>query len=316
MVITDHGQVVEPVDKTVDGQLDGHFGGADSGLYLVAESIDCGGKGAVISAIKDWLVSKGKTVVDLRLLWPSGDKDKVPPGHDNPLAALYRTDNVIPEYAKLKGYYKEITGNKIDAIVTCEPTWSNVGLAIRRKIIHELEGMGYNAKDTAQAYADDRQELISRLILPAIRDSVDVFCERNFCSSIVYQSSMDDSADVESIMSLEGNRFAAGNAPRLYIICDVSAETAMERKASRVKQDQCRFEVLPFQKKVAGKYASVWLKEMLNSHGSMVVYVNTEKPTRPEDTAAAALSIIRKFRSGTLKDGQKFNYGMKAGEDR
>lgn len=281
-----------------------------SGLYLVAESIDCGGKGSIISAIKESLVKSGKTVIDLRLLWPSGDKDKEPPGHDNPLATLYGTDNIIPQYAKLKEYYKELTGRKIDAIITCEPTWSNVGLAIRKKIVHELEGRNYTAKDTAQAYADDREELISKLTLPAINDGVDVYCERNFCSSIVYQSSMDNTADVESIMKLKGNMLAAENGPHLYIICDIRAETAMERKASREKQDECKFEVLPFQKRIAEKYGSSWLKEILNSHGSMVVYVNTDKPTLPEDTSSASLSIVTLFKSGRLKDGQKFNYDI------
>ena len=282
----------------------------ESGLYLVAESIDCGGKGSIINAIKKSEEDSGKLVLDLRFLWPSDEPDKIPPGNSNVLSALYRTDDVIPEYTKLKRYFQEISNRKIDSIILCEPTWANVGLAIRKKIVHEIKGKGYSAKDTAQAYADDRKELISKLINPAIKDCVDIYCERNFCSSVVYQSSMDDTADVTSIMKLEGNVFSAKNSPHLYIICDVSAETAMKRKATRLKQDECKFEVLPFQQRIAEKYRSEWLKDMLSSNGSMVVYVNTDKPTTLEDTTSTAIDIVRMFKSGTLKDRQKFNYDV------
>jgi thymidylate kinase len=282
-----------------------------TGLYLVAESIDCGGKGSIISAIKKKSIGSGKLVLDLRLLWPSDEEGKIPPGHDNPLYALYETDNVIPEYEKLKEYYLKMTGRRIDTIFTCEPTWANYGLLIRKKAVHEVLGKNYTAEDTAKLYAPDRHELISKLILPAVLDGVDVYCERNFCSSIVYQSSMDDVLTVEQILALEGNAYATRNSPHLYIICDVSAETAMERKAIRKKQDACKFEVLPFQKRIAEKYKSLWLRELLNSHGSIVAYVNTEKPTTPEDTVSAALSVVELFKSGKLQNSHKVNYDIK-----
>ncbi len=278
-----------------------------SGLYLVAESIDCGGKGAIINAIKESEISSGKSVVDLRLLWPSDEEDKIHAGSNNILSVIYGTDDIIPDYEKLK--LKCLSeGNAIDTIITCEPTWANIGLKIRKKIIHEVKGLDYTAKDAADAYAEDRRELISKLVRPAILDGVDVFCERNYCSSIVYQSSMDNPLSVDDIVALEGNAYAIGNAPHLYVICDIGADTAMERKALRKKDDKCKFEVPEFQRRIEGKYRSPWLKSLLTSHGSMVVYVNTEKPTKKEETVKAALDILDKFRSGSLKDGEKFNF--------
>ncbi|MBW2971714.1 hypothetical protein KY359_01635 [Candidatus Woesearchaeota archaeon] len=282
-----------------------------TGLYLVAESIDCGGKGSIVSAIKKSERQAGRSIVDLRLLWPSNEEGRIPDGDDNPLSAIYGTNDIIPDYLKLKRHYEKVTGRGIDVIFTCEPTWARTGLKIRNKLIHEVKGLDYTARDAAEAYAEDRQELISKLIRPAILDGVDVYCERNFCSSVVYQSSMDNPLTVEQILALEGNVYAAENAPHLYVICDVSAGTAMERKSERDKKDCCKFETLEFQGRIEGKYRAEWLRKLLESHGSMVVYVNTEKPTRPADTIAASLSLVRMFKAGRLEPGQKFNYDIK-----
>jgi len=286
-----------------------------SGLYLVAESIDCGGKGTVINTIKDSELNSKKVVLDLRLLWPSDEENKVPVGDRNPLSVIYGTDDVIPEYEKIKKLFAG-AGKTIDTIITCEPTWANVGLKIRRKIIHEVKGLDYTAKDAADAYAEDRKELISKLIRPAILDGVDVYCERNFCSSVVYQSSMDNPLSISEILALEGNVYATSNSPHLYIICDISADTAMERKALRKKDDQCKFEVPEFQRRIEGKYRSSPLKGILNSLGSIVVYVNTDKPATQEDTARAAISIVKAFKDLNLKDGEKFNYDIEKDEQK
>ncbi|NQU79797.1 hypothetical protein HQ545_08580 [Candidatus Woesearchaeota archaeon] len=276
-----------------------------TGLYLVAESIDFGGKGTIINTIKNSCVDKN--FIDLRLLWPSDEPDKIPAAKGNTLFDKYGTDDVIPKYEDLKQEFMK-QGRSLNTIFTCEPTWAKTGLKIRKKAIHETLGRKYTARETAELYAEDRQKLISKLIRPAILDGVDVFCERNFCSSIVYQSSMDNPLTVEEITSLESNKYAMRNAPHLYIICDVSADTAIKRKAGREKDDHCKFEVPEFLTRIEDRYRSEELKKMLNSHGSKVVYVNTDKPTTPEDTARAAIDILNLFRLGELKDGQRINY--------
>jgi thymidylate kinase len=283
---------------------------ASSGLYMVAESIDYGGKGSIINAIKKAEIEAGKTIIDLRILWPSDEDAKIPHGEGNILSAVYGSDDVIPEYSKLKEHMLDKIGKRIDSIFTCEPTWARVGLKIRKKLIHEIKGKEFTAKDVAEAYAEDRQKLVSRLILPAIQDGVDIYCERNFCSSVVYQSSMDNPLSIDEVMAIPGNAFCAENAPHLYIICDLSAETAMERKNSNVRQkdDKCMFEVPEFLRRIEGKYRSGELKALLNSHGSMVAYVNTDKPTEASDTISAALKIRESFMEGNLSDGKKFNY--------
>ncbi|MFH1064852.1 MAG: hypothetical protein V1729_07240 [Candidatus Woesearchaeota archaeon] len=280
----------------------------DSGLYLVAESIDCGGKGSIINAIKKKLLAEGDGFLDMRLLWPSDEEGKIPAEVGNSLYDIYGTDDIIPDYNMLKERYLHENGAPLKTLFVCEPTWARIGLKIRKKIIHEVKGIGYTAKDAAEAYAEDRHELISKLIRPAILDGIDVYCERNFCSSVVYQSSMDNPLSVDDIMRMQGNSYAAENSPHLYVICDLSADTAMERKAQRVKDDQCKFEVPEFQRRIEGKYRSEWLKALLNSYGSMIVYVNTDRPTSHEDTVSAALKVLEMFKEGKLSDGQKFNY--------
>jgi thymidylate kinase len=278
-----------------------------SGLYLVAESIDCGGKGTIVDAIKAHLRSEGKTFIDFRELWPKDDSpaelNKI-----NMLSLIYGTTNVIPEFQTFSGYF-DIARKPLDAIFICEPTFANTGLLIRTKKTHNVYGRHVTAKETAGLYADDRHELLPKLILPALEAGIDVFCERNVCSSIVYQSSMDDALSVDYILGREGNVFALKHSPDVYVICDLSADTAMERKNARTeKQDNCRFEVPEFQRRIEQKYRSDWLRGLLEGYGSKVVYVNTDRPTTLDDTRRAAVDVLLRYRKGVLVSGERFNF--------
>ncbi|MBT6519595.1 hypothetical protein HOK51_07135 [Candidatus Woesearchaeota archaeon] len=208
------------------------------------------------------------------------------------LTRLYGTNNVIPYYDHLK---QEV--GKLDLLVVCEPTWANVGLKIRNKIIHEIEGKDFSAADTAEAYALDRQELLLNLVLPAIYDNVDVGSERNVCSSITYQSTMDSAIlGVNQVLDYPGNVLAMKNSPDLYMICKISAATAMKRLAMREKKDEAKFEKLDFLGLLQEKYESEWLKDMLEQNGSMVAYVNTDEPKTVEDSIFQSVHILDTYK--------------------
>jgi thymidylate kinase len=243
-------------------------------------------------------------VVDLRDLWPV--KGSKTPPEKNLLYYLYGRNDVIPKFADLQDVFRQ-SNTSIDTLIYCEPTWANIGLRIRTKTIHNVDGRKVTARDTAIAFSEDREEM-TKLAADARNAGVDTYGERSVLSSALYQSSMDEPLPIDYILSLRGNDYAVKNIPDIFIICLLSAETAMKRKASREKQDDCRFEVLEFQRRIAEKYGSEETKRMLNGFGSKVVYVDTEDPRTQENTERAAVKILQKARDGTLVDGVRYNF--------
>jgi len=276
----------------------------DKGIYLVAESIDCGGKGSLIDGIKEHLVQQGKNIIDLRLLWPTIVKEKVPAAKGNLLWEIYGKDDVCPAFKDISSAV-----NNLDAIFVCEPTWEGLGLVIRHKAVHEVLGEDYGPKDTADLYARNRATLLEKLIIPARAAGVSIFSERNVVSSLVYQATMNDgSLSMYEIADLEGNALALNSSPDVYAICDVDPETAMQRKTLREKKDYCKFETVEFQQKIHEKYQSEWLMKFLEKHGSSVVYVNANDPRTAENTKHAGVEILIQHAHGVLKSGDRFLY--------
>ena len=110
----------------------------------------------------------------------------------------------------------------------------------------------------------------------------------------------------EEIGDLPGNLLAADNPPDLYMICDVDPETAMKRKSERDKKDCCKFETVDFQKLIHQKYQSAEIREILESEGSMVVYINTDDPRPIHLTRSIGPEILKRFAAGELKSGDRF----------
>lgn len=277
------------------------------GIYVVAESVDGGGKSVIVDGLKKRDEQLGKRILDIRKLW----RNQVPK-EENILLKIYGENlirtmdgetfvDIIPSYKELKAYHTKNNIPFIDSIIVCEPTFASIGLKIRKKIINEVEGKNWGVKDTAEAYSEDRYELLKKLIIPALEDNKNVYSERSYISSIVYQSIQDDSVfSIEKITGLTGNQFAIQHTPKLVIIASVKPETALERTQKRDKKDKCKFENLAFQKKLAKKYLSHELKERIESYGSRVVYINTDDPRIEEDTLYFANKIMDDFEKGRL----------------
>ena len=87
------------------------------------------------------------------------------------------------------------------------------------------------------------------------------------------------------------------NAPSLLIIARASAETVLERLGMREKKDNSIFDNLAFQRKLADRYGSAWLKGLFEQKGSRVEYVDTGSLAGPEDTRKKAVEAVERFLS-------------------
>lgn len=219
------------------------------GTFVVIDGLDGIGKGEVELGIKEYEEQKGTKVLDIKEFWKQHHRH--------------------PEIHEIEHY---------DMIITAEPTRAWIGASIRGEITaNNLRK--YSALSTAHAFALDRLVLMKRVILPALKKGIKVLQSRSAVSSIVYQQVQAKEQNIpltaEEIMQIEGNKFQLDNPPSLLIIPTIhNVEEVIKRLSSRFKKDKCEFENLEFQKKLKPIYESEWLKNLLNSKGTEVKYLD------------------------------------------
>ena len=233
------------------------------GNFTIVDGIDGSGKGTIVKGLKELEESKGSKVLDVR------------------------------QYCKEKDGFPSLEEiQNSDVIVSCEPSYCYVGKALREEFL-VATGIRYPPNSLVQAFSLDRELLYNRVIIPALKAGKKVFQERGLASSLVYQP-VQERIPLSEILKLSGNKLSLQNAPRLLIITTVSPETAVERLQSREKKDNSIFDELEFQRKIAERYSSEWLKKLFENRGSKVVRLNTDPPKTEEETQKEALDIIEK----------------------
>jgi len=231
------------------------------GFFLMIDGPDGSGKGTGIDAIRAHCESKGKKVFDLREYW--------------------KENNMIPEASELAEY---------DIVISSEPTHYGIGKVIREEIIAKGERR-YSGMTTAHAFSLDREILYKKLIIPLLKAGKHVMQERGVITSIVYQPVQLEKISLRDIINLPGNRLCLKNSPSLLIITKAEPETVMKRLKFREKQDNAIFEQLLFQRKIATRYESEWLKKLFENQGSRVIYLDTNEPRTKEDTQRKSVEI-------------------------
>jgi len=231
------------------------------GKFIMVDGLDGSGKGVLVQAMKEQFVKSGKKVFDLKEYWKE---------HNN-----------IPEIDEVQDY---------DVIISSEPTFSMIGKVIREEMIHvNSHGRMYSGLSTAHAFALDREILYMKLIIPALKKGKIVIQERGVITSLVYQPVQHEKLDLSTVMMLPGNKLALSHAPDLLIITKVSPEHVIQRLENREKKDQAIFENLLFQRKIADRYESEWLRRLFEQKGSKVVYIDTNPPNTEKETTEAAI---------------------------
>lgn len=224
------------------------------GIFIMIDGLDGSGKGTAVSALRDFLESKGKKIFDLRKYW--------------------KENNEIPEVEEVMDY---------DVICSSEPTFSGIGKVIREEIVRSNKRK-YSGMSTAQAFALDREILYKKLILPAKKAGKIIIQERGITTSLVYQPIQNEKIQLKEIISLPGNQIAIKNAPDILVIVKAEPEVVMERLGMREKNDQAIFENLIFQRKVQNRFESGWLKKLFGHYGTKLIYLDTNPPSTVEET--------------------------------
>ena len=221
-----------------------------AGLFVMIDGLDGVGKDTIIDALKQYLISIGKSTFELKDHWGK------------------------------QGFHPELNDFiTSDVLISSEPTYVGIGAAIRREIIANHADRAYSARATASAYALDRMVLYKRVLLPALKVGKWVIQSRGVSTTLAYQplwaQIQEDSLSLEEVMALEGNVLALENAPDLLVIPTVAdVDELATRLAQRGKKDNAIFENTQFQKQLDGVYRSDWFREIFESRGTVVKYID------------------------------------------
>lgn len=219
-----------------------------SGKFIIIDGLDGSGKSLIVNGLAEHLKAKGKKVFELKEFW--------------------KTSHSLPEPEELESY---------DVIISAEPTYSMVGVAIREEIIKKNQ-RDYSALATATAFSLDRLVLYKRLIIPLLEGGKTIIQDRSVTTSIVYQPIQAEPLSLGKVLGLEGNKLALEYRPDLLIITDVRAEVCIERLGGREhKKDNAIFENLAFQKKAYKRFKSKWFRKLFEERGSKVAYLDANK---------------------------------------
>ena len=225
------------------------------------DGIDGSGKSTVIETWKNFLSEQGNAIFDLKKYWQDTGR--------------------YPELSEMKSY---------DFIFSCEPTYVEVGKAIRTELIKN--GTNYPPIAIAQAYSLDRLILYNKIIIPALAQEKCVIQDRGVSSSLAYQATQ--GLPLNEIASLPGNTLALQHRPDHFILTKISPQIIMERiKARTDKQDDAIFERLDFQQKLYEQFNSSEYQKLFTDHGSKIHYLSAEQEI--DIMKAEAIKLLRQI---------------------
>jgi thymidylate kinase len=227
------------------------------GKLIVFDGIDGCGKSSILKSALNVLSSRGKRVFDL--------------------VDYCKKNKELPSPEEFSDY---------DIIFLNEPSYSWVGLAIRKEITKNSDRL-YSSFATADAFSLDRLIIYKRVIVPALEKGIDIFSDRSVTTSIVYQpiqinpkNPLEKPINIEKVLSLEGNKFALENRPDLLVIAKISVSEVIKRlKGDRfnIKNDDSIFENADFLQKASDRFMSGWFCNLFREKGSRVEYLATDE---------------------------------------
>lgn len=230
------------------------------GTFTVVDGLDGVGKGIVLEAILQALEEKGKRVFSLDHYW--------------------RNQRCHPDFDKTCRSDAYVSLNDFDVLLSSEPTYTQIGLAVREEIARKNTGRPYTAAFTAQMFAADRFVLHRRVLLPALAAGKHVLQSRSVSTSLVYQTNQElvsgeDVLRVEDILGFYGNSFCLENGPNLLIIPTIqNVAEVLRRLEAREKKDDAIFEDFAFQFKIKPYYEGEELRKIFEDKGTVVRYLD------------------------------------------
>ncbi|MBI2484776.1 hypothetical protein HYW18_01345 [Candidatus Uhrbacteria bacterium] len=240
-------------------------------LFLAIEGNEAAGKSFLVDAVRAWAESQSKRALDL--------------------VAFGAKHHRLPLPEELDGF---------DILLSREPSPAWIGEAIRWEFV-QRDARPYSGKEIAEAFALDRLVLYRRVLIPAFERGMVVCSDRSVASSIVYQPITEpDPLSLEEIISLPGNHLALEYGPTHLVVVLADPHEAAGRIAERThKQDNARFEVLPFMQKLDERYRAPWFQTFWQSRGAHISLLDTSH-TDTSQTQHEAQKIITSILSTSL----------------
>ncbi len=153
----------------------------------------------------------------------------------------------------------KFAGLGLPAYVTAEPSVGPVGSIIRQILTGRLVVRRHHSVSAPNwitmslLFAADRQDHLESLIIPNLRDGVNVICDRYVYSSVIYQSaSSDDGKTAQWIREINRHTIK----PDLVLNLRVNKEEAARRRQERGRDVEI-FDDPAFQQKLAAAYDNI-----------------------------------------------------------
>lgn len=211
--------------------------------FIVFDGIAGSGKTTVISWVKEWIRSQGKSIFDL--------------------AEWTQTHQDPPTFEDVRSY---------DVLFTFEPTKQWIGRAIRYEMSQTQHC--YSGRALAHAFSLDRLIQYCRLIVPALEAGKTIIQDRSVSTSLAYQPVMPDGPTVEELLEMPGNKFALEHAPNALILTDIAPELIRER-LKRADDSKGVFEDLELLKKVHERFRADWFQKLFIDRGTKIEMLDT-----------------------------------------
>ncbi len=260
--------------------------------FIMVDSGDGGGKGALIEVFKESLLEKNIPFFDCVEYWKMHDR----------LPHLEEVQELVP-------------GCK--AIFVAEPTYVGIGKLLREELINKdaneryiKHGFGaYDARATAVAYAIDRDVLYKRLLIDALHAGMFIVADRGIITSDVYQPLQASFAGIDEwefrafVHDLPGNKQAFAYLPSVFILPRVPTAERMRRLAHRSthedKDDRAIFETSEFQAAITKSYDDPKMRAFYEDKGSSFFDFEVDVG---EDRSATKKRFRKEFSDGFLAE--------------
>lgn len=227
--------------------------------FITIDGLDGAGKSTLAEAAKNWFILRRLKIFDVTT-WSKAN------------GRLPTMDDI----------------GSADVILTAEPSHVGIGAAIRNLVL--AVGSSYNARQTAAAFALDRDIFYRQVILPFFETHPRgwILHERGLISSLAYQPLQSQRRNekpaltTEEVLTLPGNQTALQHVPDLFVFLDVDSKIAAQRLSERVDASHVAADIFEqdtgFQQALSHRYHLSEVTTPWTSRGTKIVTLDGGLP--------------------------------------
>lgn len=152
---------------------------------------------------------------------------------------------------------KYLIDNKIKYIIRREPGGTDIGEHIRSVLLNKNNGLIFDETE-AYLFAASRSQLVREVIIPNLKNRINVITDRFLDSSVAYQG-YGRRLGIDKIMEIN-NSAVNGIKPDITFLLDISVDESLKRKSmDRIDIDRIELSDKEFYERVREGY--LWISE-------------------------------------------------------